>query len=226
MDRRNFLKLASTVGLSVISPVVYGERGLKEPPRVSLEPYNGVLYLFISAGGGWDPTSFCDPKGAAYAEDPDRMNNYLAEEIATAPGGVIRYAPVGGNAAFFDKYADRLLVINGVDMLTNGHDQGQRHTFSGRLAEGYPSMAAFLAASFGVEQPLAFLSFGAYSESRLSSLEPEREVKRVDIACRMRGRPWFSSSATSRSFCARAMISSAAGLWNPLSSSSGFIRVG
>ena len=29
MDRRNFLKLASTVGLSVVSPVVYGERGLK-----------------------------------------------------------------------------------------------------------------------------------------------------------------------------------------------------
>ena len=163
MDRRNFLKLASTVGLSVISPVVYGERGIKEPPRASLAPYQGKLFLFISAGGGWDPTSFCDPKGAAYEEDPERMNNYLADDIMTA--GNIRYAPVGGNSAFFDKYYEQLLVINGIDMLTNGHDQGQRHTFSGRLAEGYPSMAAFLAASFGVEQPLAFLSFGAYSET-------------------------------------------------------------
>lgn len=163
MDRRNFLKLASTVGLSVVSPVVYGERGLKEPPRTSYAPYEGKLFLFVSAGGGWDPTSFCDPKGAAYAEDPDRMNNYLTDEIMSA--GNIRYAPVGGNQAFFDKYYERLLVINGIDMLTNGHDQGQRHTFSGRLAEGYPSMAAFLAASFGVEQPLAFLSFGAYSET-------------------------------------------------------------
>jgi hypothetical protein len=163
MDRRNFLKLASTVGLSVVSPVVYGERGLKEPPRNSYAPYEGTLFLFISAGGGWDPTSFCDPKGAAYAEDPERMNNYLADDIMTA--GNIRYAPVGGNQAFFDRYYQDLLVINGLDMLTNGHDQGQRHMFSGRLAEGYPSMAAFLAASFGVEQPLAFLSFGAYSET-------------------------------------------------------------
>jgi hypothetical protein len=163
MDRRNFLKLASTVGLSVVSPVVYGERGLKEPPRNSYAPYAGTLFLFVSADGGWDPTSFCDPKGAAYAEDPERMNNYLTDEILTA--GNISYAPVGGNQAFFDRYSDRLLVINGMDMLTNGHDQGQRHMFSGRLAEGYPAMAAFLAASFGVEQPLAFLSFGAYSET-------------------------------------------------------------
>jgi len=163
MDRRNFLKIASTVGLSVVSPVVYGERGLKEPPRNSYAPYAGTLFLFVSADGGWDPTSFCDPKGAAYAEDPARMNNYLTEEILTA--GNINYAPVGGNQAFFEKYYQDLLVINGMDMLTNGHDQGQRHTFSGRLAEGYPAHAAFLAAAFGVEQPLAFLSFGAYSET-------------------------------------------------------------
>lgn len=163
MDRRNFLKLASTVGLSVVSPVVYGERGIKEPPRASYAAYGGNLFLFISAGGGWDPTSFCDPKGASYAEDPERMNNYLTDDIMAA--GNIRYAPVGGNQAFFDRYYQQMLVVNGLDMLTNGHDQGQRHTFSGRLAEGYPSMAAFLAASFGVEQPLAFLSFGAYSET-------------------------------------------------------------
>jgi hypothetical protein len=163
MDRRDFLKLASAAGLSVVSPVVYGERGLKEPPRSSFAPYEGTLFLFVDAGGGWDPTSLCDPKGAAYADDPDRMNNYLTEEIMQA--GNIRYAPVGGNQAFFEKYYQQTLVVNGLDMLTNGHDAGNRHQWSGRLSEGYPSMAAFLAASFGVEQPLAFLSFGGYSET-------------------------------------------------------------
>lgn len=163
MDRRDFLKLASAAGISVVSPVVYGERGLKEPPRNSYAPYEGTLFLFVNAGGGWDPTSLCDPKGAAYADDPERMNNYLTDDIMSA--GNIRYAPMGGNQAFFDKYYDRTLVVNGIDMLTNGHDQGNRHTWSGRLSEGYPSMAAFFAASFGVEQPLAFLSFGGYSET-------------------------------------------------------------
>lgn len=163
MDRRDFLKLASAAGLSVVSPVVYGERGLKEPPRSSYAPYEGTLFLFIDAGGGWDPTSLCDPKGAAYVDDPERMNNYLTDDIMSA--GNIQYAPVGGNQAFFDKYYQQTLIVNGLDMLTNGHDSGNRHMWSGRLSEGYPCMAAFLAAAFGVEQPLAFLSFGAYSET-------------------------------------------------------------
>jgi len=142
---------------------VYGERGLKEPPRHSYEPYRGLLYVFVDAAGGWDVTSLCDPKGAAYADDPERMNNYLTDDIMTS--GNISYAPTPGNQAFFEKYYDRTLVVNGVDMLTNGHDAGNRHQWSGRLSEGYPCMAAFMAAAFGVEQPLAFLSFGAYSET-------------------------------------------------------------
>lgn len=163
MDRRNFLKLASAAGLSVVSPVVYGERGLKEDTRNSYDPYEGLLFLFVNAGGGWDPTSLCDPKGAAYEDEPDRMNNYLADDIEQV--GNIRYAPVAGNNAFFQKHYERTMVVNGIDMRTNGHDAGNRHTWSGRLSEGYPSMAAFFAAAFGPEQPLAFLSFGAYSET-------------------------------------------------------------
>lgn len=163
MDRRDFLKIASATGLSVVSPVVYGERGLKEPTGRSSAPYEGTLFLFVNASGGWDPTSLCDPKGAAYEGDPERMNNYLTDDIMQA--GEIRYAPVAGNQAFFDKYYDRTMVVNGIDMRTNGHDAGNRHMWSGRLSEGYPSMAAYFAAHYGIEQPLAFLSFGAYSET-------------------------------------------------------------
>ncbi len=130
-------------------------------------PYDGTLWIFINAGGGWDPTSLCDPKGADYEDQPDRMNNYLADDIEEA--GNIRYAPVFAplpdGQQFFDKYYQELLVVNGLDMLTNGHDAGNRHCWSGRLTEGHPSMAAFMAASFGVEQPLAYLSFGGYSET-------------------------------------------------------------
>lgn len=172
MDRRNFIKLASAAGLSVVSPVVYGERGIKAPPKKSLAPYEGNLFLFLTASGGWDVTSLCDPKGMNYEGDPDRMNNYLIEDIQEA--GNIRYAPfitpenstADGSTDFFQKHYENLLVVNGIDMLTNGHDAGRRHWASGRLSEGYPAMAAFMAAAFGVEQPLAFLSFGSYSETQ------------------------------------------------------------
>lgn len=163
MDRRDFLKLASAAGISVVSPVVYGERGLKEPPRTSYAPYEGTLFLFINAGGGWDVTSLCDPKGTNNLEDPERMNNYLIDDIGEA--GAIHYAPMGYNDTFFQTYYERLLVVNNIDMQTNGHDQGNRHTWSGRLAEGYPSMAAFMAAAYGAEQPLAYLSYGGYSDT-------------------------------------------------------------
>jgi len=164
MDRRSFLKLASVAGLGVVGPTAFGENNsLISKGRTSYAPYEGNFWIFVNLGGGWDPTSFCDPKGANYVDEPDRMNNYLADDIETA--GNIRYAPVAGNAAFFQKYYERIMVINGIDMQTNGHDAGNRHTWSGRLTEGHPATPAFLAGAFGPEQPLAFLSSGGYSDT-------------------------------------------------------------
>ncbi|HWB77124.1 MAG TPA: DUF1501 domain-containing protein [Nannocystaceae bacterium] len=180
MDRRDFLKIASCTGLSVVAPTAFGGPGVASKPRVSFEPYTGTLVVTVSAGGGWDPTSFCDPKGAKSESDPNPMNgSYLSEEIATA--GNIRYAPLPFTSlyqdtanqqmltydmtTFFEKYYQRLTVINGMDVMTNGHDEGQRTTFSGRLAEGHPSFAAFAAGAFGKEQPMAYLAFGGYAET-------------------------------------------------------------
>ncbi|MEM6989613.1 MAG: DUF1501 domain-containing protein [Myxococcota bacterium] len=164
MDRRSFVKLAGVAGLGVVAPKAFGENnGLVGKGRTSYEQYKGAFWIFVNAAGGYDPTSFCDPKGANYLDEPDRMNNYLAEDIEEA--GNIRYAPVAGNAAFFQKYYDRMLVINGIDMLTNGHDAGNRHTWSGRLTEGHPSMPALIAGGFGPNQPLSFMTSGGYSET-------------------------------------------------------------
>jgi hypothetical protein len=66
---------------------------------------------------------------------------------------------------FFEKYYQRLTIINGIDVETNGHDQGNRNTWSGRLAEGHPAITAFMAGALGREQPMAFLAFGGYAET-------------------------------------------------------------
>lgn len=160
MNRRDFLKLAGLAGLTVIpgsSAIGGGEVGgpLPEP-----HAYEGTFWVFVNAGGGWDPTSLCDPKGRANDMDPDPMNMYLSSDILSA--GNIQYAPVGGNDAFFQKYFQDLLIINGLDMQTNGHDSGSRHAWSGRLVEGFPSLAALVAATAGPELPMSYLSFGGY----------------------------------------------------------------
>ncbi len=154
MERRDFLKMAGLAGVSLVSPL-----GIRSA-RAQEGPYEGKLFIMLNAGGGWDPTSLCDPKGRLGEMDMEPMNNYLRDDIGTA--GNISYAPVPGHQEFFDKYYDELTVINGVDTQTNGHDSGSRHTWSGRLAEGYPSFSALVAGSVAATKPLAFISNGGY----------------------------------------------------------------
>ncbi|PRP98093.1 hypothetical protein ENSA5_30780 [Enhygromyxa salina] len=155
MHRRDFLKLAGLAGLSVIpsSSAATGEPGASPA-------YEGTFWIFVNAAGGWDPTSLCDPKGRANEMEPDPMNMYFTGDILSA--GNINYAPLGYNDTFFQKYYQDLLVINGIDMQTNGHESGSRHTWSGRLVEGFPSLAALIAANAGPGLPMSYLSFGGY----------------------------------------------------------------
>ncbi len=170
MDRRTFIKAASCAGLAVGGASAYADDQLDKimgPRRPSDAPYTGVFYIFIHCGGGWDPTSLVDPKGANFEDEPDRMNNYLAADIETA--GNIRYAPspIEGNPhnVFFQRHYQKLLVVNGIDMMTNGHDAGVRHTWSGRLSEGHPSTAAFIAGAMDPAAPMAFTAFGGFQET-------------------------------------------------------------
>lgn len=159
MDRRDFLKAAGLAGLGIVSPF-----GVRTARAQEEGPYTGPFFVLVNAAGGWDPTSFCDPKGRANEEESDPMNYYFTGDIGQA--GNIRYAPVAGNQAFFEKHYQKIMVINGVDTTTNGHDSGSRHTWSGRLAEGYPALGAFLSASVAASKPLAFISNGGFDETQ------------------------------------------------------------
>ena len=103
-------------------------------PLASAQDYLGKLFVFVQADGGWDPTSFCDPK----ANTPDEpVINHWAERDEIREAGNIPYAPFASNESFFEKYFGRMLVINGVDAQTNSHTVGIVHNWSGRNSEGY-----------------------------------------------------------------------------------------
>jgi hypothetical protein len=173
MQRRKFLSIASFAGVSVASFDALG--GLARPgARAVVTPgrgaYRGPLFITIHAAGGWDPTSLCDPKGSASDTDLDANNwSYRARDIGTTRGG-LRYAPLGTAERpayfreFFEKHERRLLVINGVDVASRGHDTGARHLWSGRQEEGYPSFAALVAGIHARDLPMSYLSFGGYDE--------------------------------------------------------------
>ena len=131
-------------------------------PLVHAGDHQGKLFVFVQADGGWDPTSFCDPKANTPGEP---VINHWAERDEVRKAGRIPYAPFARNEAFFKKYHRRMLVINGVDAQTNSHTVGIVHNWSGRNSEGYPTTTALLAAHYAPDLPIPYLSFGGFSKT-------------------------------------------------------------
>lgn len=154
MQRRDLLKWVAGTGLLMGQPLAMPKA------RASITPYNGPLFITLAADGGWDVTSFCDPKANT------TINNWASNgSVRSKSGSPITWAPFALNESFFTRFAGDMLVINGIDTQTNAHQAGQRHVWSGRLAEGYPSFGAIAAASLGADLPLGFISNGGYKET-------------------------------------------------------------
>ena len=165
MNRREFFELTGCLGLAAT-----GLPGLAKAQGQT--SYDGPLFLSVHCGGGWDPTSFSDPKGRETEDQPNPMNYYLMEDIKRPTMGdgaelsPIRWAPMGMNDAFFERFWSKLLVINGVDTSTNNHMSGTRHVNSGVLDEGHPCLSSMVAAVHGGSMPLGFITNGGYDVTR------------------------------------------------------------
>lgn len=166
MNRRNFLKLGAASGLALVAAPAIFRGGAR-----AAEPYTGPFFVHLHAAGGWDPTYFCDPKtNPAYVkytaigtEGPfsyaDIPFNRTAMGLDETPG-IEPYLMT--NKAFFQKYATKVRVINGIDTATNNHDVGVRAAGSGKMTEGYPSFGALTAAAHGGNKALSYISGGGY----------------------------------------------------------------
>ena len=175
MDRRSFMKVMIGAGAA---------SGFRVP-LANAADYSGKLFVFIQADGGWDPTSLCDPK-VNVAGEP--TINHWAESGEIGQAGNIRYAPFANNKAFFDKYHQRILVVNGVDAQTNSHSAGTVHNWSGRISEGYPTTTALLAAHNGAGLSMPYLSFGGFSNTagvavftRLNNANEIRNIAKPEL---------------------------------------------
>jgi hypothetical protein len=158
MDRREFLKWIGLAGLTVAMPWP------RSRAFAQSAPYTGPLFVTIAAEGGWDVTSFCDPKENVLGErEITRWSR--TSSTRTIAGSPITYAPFAINSELFDRFHGDMLVVNGVDAQTNSHDVGVRHNWSGRIPVGYPTFGALAATVLGPNLPLAYLSSGGYRET-------------------------------------------------------------
>lgn len=193
MQRRHFLQLLAATGMVGQLPLTSRQAHAAELQR---------FLVVVNAGGGWDPTSLCDPKGLnrAYRDNSDRhegSTNSVALD-ASKRYGDIQWSAIPEDASnnadvrqrinsqfdrFFTQYGSRLRVINGIDTGTNNHDTGNRAVWSGQLDDGYPSLAALFAAASGPQLPMAYISNGGYdftdslvSRARASSANFVNEI--------------------------------------------------
>ena len=179
MKRRDFLKKTLLIGAAGLSMPV---SRLYAAPT---EGYTGRLLVILQADGGWDVTTYCDPKVNQPGEQ--EITHWSNQnEIQTA--GNINYAPFANNGTFFSKYNQDMLVINGVDAQTNSHSTGILHNWSGRNSEGFPSLSAMFAANNAPNQPLSYISFGGFSQtadlirfSRLDDVATLRQLLRPEV---------------------------------------------
>jgi hypothetical protein len=143
----------------------------------SVQAYGGMALITIFAQGGWDHSCFCDPRQNL------KINNWAASAEAGAAGN-LRYAPVAENADFFAKYYGRMLVINGIDLQTNGHDAASLTQHTGSLA-GLPMTNALFAAIKGKGLPMPWLVDGGETASQgiqsLTKLPSDTQMRQLAL---------------------------------------------
>lgn len=173
MDRRNFIKLASLTGLSVVSPLALARNPLGSRPSPKFfEPYTGPLLLSFQASGGWETRFHCDPKPMIGNEGNPRSHVAGTDKIGPIEFPAEWPAEYFGEDSqawqvtdFFVKHAPHMTVINGIDQMTNGHDEGRTHTATGTLNMGHPTLGALMAGHYDPALPMAYLAFGGVTET-------------------------------------------------------------
>ncbi len=161
--RRDFLKLCGLAGLGLALPYQHPEVRAAEESDTG---YGGPYYIVFNASGGWDTTYLMDPKGV---NEINRL--YKEGDILTK--GNHKFAPTaahknGGlsNEDFYENFGAELMVFNGLDYAVNNHSPGARYMATGKLdSMAYPTFAALVAGCQGPTCPLAFLTFGNYSNT-------------------------------------------------------------
>lgn len=145
MDRREFL-----LNTAKASGVVIPWWGLL--PLANAQSTAGKLLVYYHAEGGIDHDSWIDP-----AIGPG-INNYTTAGTPVPVIGNLRCAPMGANTAFFTRFQNQCLFVNGVNTQTNSHEDGSYRFATGKLEMGYAPICELHAAKYGPSAPAAWMA--------------------------------------------------------------------
>jgi hypothetical protein len=166
-SRRHFLRVLSAGAASAVA----GLPSIASMGDVTAET-QGEFFVFIIALGGWDVTLWADPRNEtrglvhpASTENTDTSQLHRWVDAPLGDGAFKTFEPVrpkGSNLVFgpgigdLADLADRITIVNGLQMNTVAHPDGQvfsttgRHPLGGRVAAS--SIDTMLSNEFGREQ--------------------------------------------------------------------------
>ena len=145
MDRREFL--LNTAKAAGVTLPWWGLLPLSANAQTPASKI--VVYYHFDGGLTWD--FWTDP-----SVDP-RYNLYTQQGLAIPRIGNLAVAPMGNNAAFFTRFRDQCLVLNGSNTQTNSHEDGQRVQETGKLAMGFAPLCELHAAKVAAGMPAGWL---------------------------------------------------------------------
>jgi hypothetical protein len=138
MDRREFF-----LNVAKASGVVIPSWGLLPLAAYGQQTAAPKILVYVHFDGGPVADYFGDPSA-----EP-RYNLYTQQGLAIPGSGNLRWAPIGNNTAFFNRFRDQILMVNGVNTLSNSHNDGARCAATGKLEMGFPALAELHAAKYG-----------------------------------------------------------------------------
>lgn len=123
--------------------------------------------LIVTALGGWDVTFALDPKpGSPHIDGPEVDEDTHDPEDREA---ITTYAdiPIMTNptkrpkvSRFFERWADRSLVVNGLNMGTIAHTECQVRLLTGHIAAGHADVGMISGAELGSARPVPYMDLG------------------------------------------------------------------
>ena len=162
LNRRQLLgKVPALAGL----PLLSGLFGL--PTQALAASASQRKFLFVFAGGGWDPTWVFAPMfDSPYVDsDPD---------ATVAERGGLRYVDSASRPSvrsFFERYASSCCILNGIEVRSVTHDRCRRILMTGQVADGLDDWPAILAGSTsGYQLPHLVVSGPSYTNRYTTSV--------------------------------------------------------
>ncbi len=162
LNRRQLLgRVPALAGL----PLLSGLFGL--PSQALAGPATKRKFLFVFAGGGWDPTwVFAPMLDSPYVDsDPSATVSEL---------GGLRFVDAASRPSvrsFFERYASSSCILNGLEVRSVTHDRCRRILMTGQVADGLDDWPAILAgSSTGYQLPHLVVSGPSYSNDYTTSV--------------------------------------------------------